>query len=71
MHKWIGTYNLFRIHILRFFKRLYYPDAETGKRPKPSVIENIAQLHRKEESIYKPSDLWTQEDDLKLITLTI
>ena len=71
MHKWIGTYNLFRIHLLRFFKWLYYPDAEPGKRPKPSVIENIAQLHREEESIYKPSDLWTQEDDLKLITLTI
>jgi hypothetical protein len=71
MHKWIGTYNLFRIHLLRFFKWLYYPDAEPGKRLKPSVIENIAQLHRKEESIYKPSDLWTQEDDLKLITLTI
>jgi integrase len=48
----------------RFFKWLYYPDLEPGKRPKPSVMENIAQLHRKEESIYKPSDLWTQEDDI-------
>lgn len=28
------------------------------------MMENIAQLHRKEESVYKPSDLWTQEDDL-------
>jgi integrase len=64
MHKWIGTYNLFRIHLLRFFKWLYYPDFEPAKRSKPSVIENIAQLHRKEESIYKPSDLWTQEDDI-------
>jgi integrase/recombinase XerD len=64
MHKWIGTYNLFRIYLLRFFKWLYYPDIEPGKRPKPSVIENIAQLKRKEKSIYKPSDLWTQQDDL-------
>ena len=64
MHKWIGTYNLFRIHIFRFFKWLYYPDIEPIRRSKPSVIENIAQLKRKEKSIYKPSDLWTQQDDL-------
>ena len=35
MHKWIGTYNLFRIHLLRFFKWQYYPDIEPGRRPKP------------------------------------
>ncbi len=64
MHKWIGTYNIFRIHLLRFFKWLYYPDIEPDKRLKPSVIENIAQLRRKEKSIYKPSDMWTQQDDL-------
>jgi hypothetical protein len=56
MHKWIGTYNIFRIYLLRFFKWLYYPDIEPEKRPKPSVIENIARLKRKEKSIYKPSD---------------
>jgi hypothetical protein len=32
VHKWIGTYNLFRIHLLRFFKWLYYPDVEPGKK---------------------------------------
>jgi integrase/recombinase XerD len=64
MHKWIGTYNLFRIYLLRFFKWLYYPDIEPKKRHKPAVVENIAQLKRKEKSIYKPSDLWTQQDDL-------
>jgi integrase/recombinase XerD len=64
MHKWIGTYNLFRSYLFRFFKWLYYPDLEPSKRLKPSVIENIAQLKRKEKSIYKPSDLWTQQDDL-------
>jgi integrase/recombinase XerD len=64
LHKWIGTYNLYRIHLLRFFKWLYYPDIEPSKRPKPAVIENIAELKRKEKSIYKPSDLWTQQDDL-------
>jgi len=63
LHKWIGTYNIYRMHIVRFFKWLYHPDIEAQKRPKPSVIENIPQLKRKEISIYKPSDLWTNEDD--------
>jgi hypothetical protein len=47
-----------------FFKWLYYSDIQPAKRPKPSVVENIPQLKRKEQSIYKPTDLWTQEDDL-------
>ena len=64
LHKWIGTYNIFRIHLMRFFKWLYYPDIEPDKRSKPSVIENIPKLKRKEKSIYKPSDLWSQQDDL-------
>jgi integrase/recombinase XerD len=69
LHKWIGTYNLYRIHLMRFFKWLYFPDVEPDKRPKPSVIENIARLKRKEQSIYKPSDLWTQQDDLLFLKL--
>jgi integrase len=64
LHRWIGTYNVYRIHLLRFFKWLYYPDVEPGKRLKPSVVENLPQLKRKEKSVYKPSDLWTQRDDL-------
>ena len=64
LHKWIGTYNIFRIYLLRFFKWLYYPDIEPAKRSKSLVIENIPQLKRKEKSIYKPSDLWSQQDDL-------
>ena len=64
MHQWIGTYNLFRVDLMRFFKWLYSPEIEPNKRPKPSIIENIPKLKRKETSIYKPSDLWTQQDDL-------
>jgi hypothetical protein len=64
LHKWIGTYNIYRVVLIRFFKWLYYPDLEQKKRPKPSVIENIPKLKRREQSIYKPSDLWTLEDDL-------
>jgi integrase/recombinase XerD len=63
LHKWIGTYNLYAIQLMRFFKWLYYPDIEQDKRPKPYVIENIPKLKRKEKSIYKPTDLWTPEDD--------
>ena len=63
LHKWIGTYNTYRIHLMRFFKWLYFPDIEPGKRPKPPVIQNIHQLKRKEKSIYKPTDLWTAEED--------
>jgi integrase/recombinase XerD len=64
LHQWIGSYNVTRILIMRFFKWLYYPHLEQKKRPKPNVIENIPLLRRKEQSIYKPSDLWTLEDDL-------
>jgi integrase/recombinase XerD len=64
LHKWIGTYNLFRIHLIRFLKWYYSPDLEPGKRSKPSVIDNIPKLKRKEISIYKPSDMWTADDDL-------
>jgi len=64
MHKWIGSYNTYRVHIIRFFKWLYYPDVEPAKRPKPPILENIPVLRRREKSIYKPSDLWTQKDDL-------
>jgi integrase/recombinase XerD len=63
-HKWIGTYNLFLMYLVRFFKWLYYPDVEPDKRPKPTVIENIPKIKRKEISCYKPADLWTAEDDL-------
>jgi integrase len=64
LHKWIGTYNLYRIHVQRFFKWLYYPAIEHKKRPKPPVVDNISKLKRKEVSIYTRSDLWTTEDDL-------
>jgi integrase/recombinase XerD len=64
LHKWIGTYNQYTVLLIKFFKWLYYPEIEPHKRVKPQVVENILQLRRKEQSIYKPSDLWTREDDL-------
>jgi len=64
LHKWIATYNLRRIYLLRFFKWLYYPELEPKKRPTPAMVTNIASFKRKEQSTYKPTDLWTEEDDL-------
>ena len=64
LHKWVGTYNHYRMFIVQFFRWLYYLDIEPKKRPKPAVVENIPQLKRKEQSIYKPTDLWTTSDDL-------
>lgn len=64
LHKWIGTYNVYRGHLQKFFKWLYYLNFEPSKRPKPDVVKNLPKLKRKEQSIYKPSDLWTAEDDL-------
>jgi integrase/recombinase XerD len=63
LHKWIGTYNLRRDHLRRFFKWLHYPELEQGKRPTPPVVMNIPSFRRKEQSIYKPTDMWSEDDD--------
>ena len=63
LHSWMSTYNLYVILLTRFFKWLYHPNLPVKKRLKPSCVE-IPTLRRKEQSIYKPTDLWTQEDDL-------
>ena len=65
LHKWIGSYNLKRIILIQFFKWLYDPNnLEPRNRKTPDVVAGIKQYKRKEESIYKPTDLWTEEDDL-------
>lgn len=43
---------------------MYYSEIEPKKRPKPNVVENIPKYKRKEISIYKPTGLWSTEDDL-------
>jgi integrase len=72
LHKWTGSYNTKLAILSKFFKWLYYPNIEDSKRRnelsalerKPDCIMGIKQLKRKEISCYKPSDLWSQEDDL-------
>jgi len=54
---------LYLIVLTRFFKWLYYPDLSPKERVKPACVD-VAQLKRKEQSVYKPSDMWTQDDDL-------
>jgi site-specific recombinase XerD len=63
-HQWIGTYNLYLVTISTFFKWFFYPKIEPKQRPKPGVVQNLKQLKRKEKSAYKPTDMWTHEDDL-------
>jgi hypothetical protein len=46
LHKWIGTYNIYLMHLMRFFIWLYYPDIKPDERPKPKIIENI--VHQRE-----------------------
>jgi len=64
LHKRIGTYNLRRTMLLRFFKWLHYPGDTPRARRIPAVVQNLPLLKRKEQSIYKPTDLWTVEDDI-------
>jgi integrase/recombinase XerD len=64
LHKWIGTYNLKRECLAKFFKWLYNPDIASKDRRVPHIMKDIVRLKRKEYSIYKPTDLWTKEDDL-------
>lgn len=68
LNRWVGTYNTYLIHITRFFKWLYAPDTPAKERKKPAVVDNIPKLHRKQQSIYKPSDMWTPEDDLLFLS---
>ncbi|CAN5609622.1 hypothetical protein BH18THE1_BH18THE1_16830 [soil metagenome] len=63
LHSWVSTYNLYLVVLTRFFKWLYYPDLSPKERSKPPCVD-IPTLKRKEQSIYKPSDMWTQEDDI-------
>jgi integrase len=63
-HKRIGTYNANLINVIKFFRWLYSPDIEPTKRPKPTVVQNLAKFRRGEISGYKPSDMWNAEDNL-------
>lgn len=52
LHKWIGSYNLKRGCLAKFFRWLYNPDIAVKDRPIPTVWKDIPRLKRKEQSIY-------------------
>jgi integrase/recombinase XerD len=64
LHKWVGTYNIHLARLIKFFKWLFYPDLPASERPKPSILKNLRKVRRREKSTYKPTDLWSVEDDL-------
>jgi len=64
LHKWIGSYNVKRQRLITFFRWLYNADQSPSARQTPEFMKQIPILKRKEQSIYKPTDLWTNEDDI-------
>jgi site-specific recombinase XerD len=47
LHSWIGSYNLHRVFIMKFFRWFYSPDMEPKDRANPSCIENIPTVEKK------------------------
>ncbi|MDP9290505.1 MAG: tyrosine-type recombinase/integrase [Thermoproteota archaeon] len=63
-HKSIGTYNGRQMILSKFFRWLYNPDeSDVRKRVNPPCMNGVRRLPRKEISPYKPSDLWTDEEN--------
>jgi integrase/recombinase XerD len=52
LHRWIGSYNFYITVLTKFFKSI-----------NNTSMVGIKRLKRREKSVYKPSDLWTVEDD--------
>jgi hypothetical protein len=69
LHKWINTYNIRHMVILKFFRWLYNSKSggsgvmTTTEKIVPPIMNGIKRLKRKEKSSYQARDLWTQEDD--------
>ena len=64
LHKWIGSYNVKRQRLITFFRWFYNTNKSPSDRQTPEFMKQIPILRRKEQSIYKPTDLWTNEDDI-------
>ena len=69
LHKWIGTYNLKKEALTKFFKWLYNPHLTAQDRPIPPVMNDVPRLTRREQSVYNPIDLWTREEDFLFLRL--
>jgi hypothetical protein len=56
-HRWIGTWNNRHMILLKFFKWLYCPNEDYGKRLTPCCMQGVRKLPRRETTSYKPSDI--------------
>ncbi len=65
--KWMGTYNIRQMILSKFFRCLYnqhlYNEVDQKNWTTPPCMQGIKQFIRKEKSAYKPSDIWTNEDN--------
>ena len=72
LHGWIGSYNLHRGFIIKFFRWLYYPDVKPKDRPKPSCVDNIPNLKKKGKKhlqTYRPMDRRRRPSILEILSL--
>ncbi len=62
-HKWIGTYNTRQMVLSKFFRWLYNQnEPDHDKWLTPPCMQGVKLLARKEQSPYKPSDIWINEE---------
>ncbi|HKG42499.1 MAG TPA: hypothetical protein VKA98_10205 [Nitrososphaeraceae archaeon] len=62
-HTLIGTFNLSKMYLLSFFKRLRSLSLPVGSCTTPEVMQNTPRLRCKQIFTVKPSNLWTEEDN--------
>jgi hypothetical protein len=61
--KWIGSYNGRQMILNKFFRWLCNPDQPNHKeRDTPVCIQGIKKLSRKNNTSYKPDDIWESRD---------
>ena len=60
---WINTYNNRQMIFLKFFKWLYNQDeSDNRQRMTPPCMTGVKRLSKKENTVYKPSDIWDERD---------
>ena len=61
--KWIGSYNGRQMILNKFFKWLYNPyQSDHKERETPECMQGIKKLSRKNNTSYKPDDIWESRD---------
>jgi hypothetical protein len=61
--KWIGSYNGRQIILTKFFRWIYKPnEPDHRNRTIPPCMQGIKRLTRKENTSYKPADIWEARD---------